>query len=111
MKKKIFQTHQLERQHAGDGTAVVWSSSDEEDEEEEDEDEDMETLSVSSENSMDYDFDEAFDQNCRDATGRYPSWNRLNELVTQSGLTDELSQRLEQVSGMIEWANEIQNRR
>ena len=101
---------ELTRQHAGDGTAVEWSSSDEEDE-----DEDMETLSVASENSMDYDLDEAFEQNCRDcqelAREAEALLEELNELVTQSGLTAELSERLEQVSGMIEWANQIQNRR
>ena len=103
----------LERQHAGDGTAVVWSSSDEEDEEDKDEDEDMETLSVASENSMD--LDAAFEQNCRDcqelAREAEALLGELNELVTQSGLTHELAERVQQVSGMIEWANEIQNRR
>ena len=50
----------LERQHAGDGTAVVWTS---DEEEEEDEDEDMETLSASSESTDgNEDFEERYQE-------------------------------------------------
>ena len=102
---------ELTRQNAGDGTAVEWSSSDEEDEE----DEDMETLSIASENSLDLEFEQAFErrsQECqRIAQEAEALLEEMRELITLSGLTAGMEEQLEQISGMIERANEMQNRR
>ena len=100
---------ELTRQHAGNGIAVEWSSSEEE------EDDDLETLSASSDNSDDSlqsTYRQDFEQRCQELANEGELIREeINTLINLIGQPSVLTDEMGRVNDLIGWANEMQNNR